>query len=622
MLSKFKINKSNQALDSKTMKKNTALLEHISPIALKFNTKDMVFGELFARGLVIVSFPTKVNQAWLSNIATIPGVICSIHIVPNTEKEELIKSIDRSIGEHKTRFNSANKASLVQDAEDAINDAYDLIRKIREEQNIFYLVVTLFITAENTEELDRKTKKVQSTLASFSMKGRIAVDEQKQILKSVGPWNILADEIFQTGKRNMPAETAAAAFPFVATTLNDGTGVLIGKAKQGKSKNKDSTGLIVLDIWNKKGDRTNSNWVILATSGAGKSFFLKLLCLREYLLGSRVILIDPERESKTLCEMLNGTWINVAGGKYKINPLQVRTNEAIKEADDEDEDEEEREGIRNPLALHLQKLKVFFKLYLQEISMVEEKYLMKAIREVYEDKGIDFTVDPRDLTNEQWPLMEDLWRKLLNKSTKNEEGPWQKLALLIEDAAVGADAYLWNGPTTLEGNSDFIVLDIYDLEETPENVKRAQYYNVLTWGWDQVKRDRNERIIFGVDEGHILVDPKVPEAIQFVKKASKRIRKFEGSLIFSSQNVKDLMDSSVAQEGEAIFNNATYKFLLRQGEKDLEALQELMKLSEAETELLLDLPRGEGLLVAGRQKIHMKVEAAEHELPFLVGGGR
>jgi len=82
------------------------------------------------------------------------------------------------------------------------------------------------------------------------------------------------------------------------------------------------------------------------------------------------------------------------------------------------------------------------------------------------------------------------------------------------------------------------------------------------------------------------------------------------------------MHSSVAQEGEAIFNNSTYKFLLRQGEKDLEALRELMKLSEAETELLLDLPRGEGLLAAGRQKIHVKVEAAEHELPFLTGGGK
>jgi len=326
----------------------------------------MVFGELFGRGLVVVSYPAKVSQAWLSSVATMPGVICSIHIVPNSNKEELIKTIDRSISEHKARLNNAKKASLEQDAEDSVNDAYELIKKIRDEQNIYYMVVTLLVTAENMEELDRKTRRVQSTLATFSMKGRIAMDEQEQLLKSTGPWNILPREIFETGKRNMPTETVAAAFPFVSTTLNDGSGVIIGRAKQGQET---SGGLIVIDIWDKKGDRTNSNWIILATSGAGKSFFLKLLCLREYLLGSRVILIDPERESKVLVEKLGGTWINVAGGKYKINPLQVRTNEAIKETDDEETD-----GIRNPLALHLQKLKVFFKLYLRDISMVEEKY--------------------------------------------------------------------------------------------------------------------------------------------------------------------------------------------------------------------------------------------------------
>ena len=609
--------------DTRGKSKNTALLDHISPIALKFNTRDITFGEVLARGIVLVNYPTKVNPAWLSSIANMPGVVCSIHVVPNTDKESLIKAIDRSIGEHKSRVQTARKASLEQDAEDAIKDAYDLIQKIRDEQNIFYLVVTLLITAEDAEELDRKTKRVQSMLSSFSMKGRIAIHEQELVLKATGPWNILPKEIFEMGKRNMPAETVASAFPFMATILNDGTGVIVGKAKQGKiSKDKDSgSGLILLDMWKKQGDRTNSNWVILAASGAGKSFFLKLFCLREYIMGSRVILIDPERESKTLCEMLNGTWINVAGGKYKINPFQVRDNEAVNETD-EDEEDEEPDGIRNPLSLHLQKLKVFFRLYLQEMNMVEEKYLMKAIQEVYLNKGITFDTDPKDVSNDKWPIMEDLWKYLLGKAKTENDSTWGKLALLLEDAAVGADSYLWNGPTTLEGNSDFIVLDIYDLEDTPENVKRAQYYNILTWGWDQVKRDRNERIIFGVDEGHILVDPRVPEAIQFVKKLSKRIRKFEGSLIFSSQNVKDLIHESVAQEGEAIFNNATYKFLLRQGEKDLEALAKLMKLSEAEMELLLDLPRGEGLLVAGRQKIHMKVEAAEHELPYLVGGGR
>ncbi len=611
-----KLKKSNSA--AKGIKQNTALLEHISPIALDFGKKEMIFGERYAQGMVLVGYPLKAGPAWLSALSGLPGVIVSVHIVPGNDKEALIKSINRSIEEHRSRLSNAPNAYLEQEAQDNIKDGYKLIKKIREEQNVFDMVVTLLITADDKEGLDRKTRQLQATLSSFSMKGRIAVDEQEQALRACGPWAILPEEIYKMGKRNMSSETVAASFPFVSTTLNDGKGIILGKAKTGKNKDATGGGVILLDMWNKGGVRPNSNWVILAMSGTGKSFTLKLICLREYIQGSKVIVIDPERENKVLCKSVAGNWINAAGGKSKINPLQIRTNEMVKE----DDEEEEEETTLSPLALHLQKLKVFMKLYLQELSVIEEKFLMKAVTETYADKGITFETDPRSLTNEEWPTLKDVWEKLVAKSEKEEEQLWKKLALLLEDAAIGADSHLWAGPTTVSADADFTVLDIHDLEDAPDNIKRAQYFNILTWAWDIVKRDRNERIILVVDEAWILVDPNVPESINFLRNTSKRTRKFEGSLIVATQNVKDFMDPAVARYGEAIINNATYKLLLRQGEKDLEVISNLMHLSEAETDLLLNVPRGEGLLIAGREKVHLKIEAAEYEMPYMIGGGR
>ncbi|EGD49966.1 type IV secretory pathway VirB4 components-like protein [Thermoanaerobacter ethanolicus JW 200] len=46
-----------------------------------------------------------------------------------------------------------------------------------------------------------------------------------------------------------------------------------------------------------------------------------------------------------------------------------------------------------------------------------------------------------------------------------------------------------------------------------------------------------------------------------------------------------------------------------------------MNLSEAEHDLLANAKRGEGLFVAGTQRIHIKIEAAHHEMQYLTGGG-
>ncbi|MGI1691661.1 VirB4 family type IV secretion system protein [Thermoanaerobacter uzonensis] len=583
----------------------TGLIDMISPQALEFNARQIVFNDQLARILVIAGYPPKVNAAWLSRIAGMPGVVCSVHVEP-TDPTNLIMSLNKAIGEYAGRLEMGGNALTMQRTEQALKDAEELMRKIdQEQQQVFYVTVVLMVLASDQQELDRKTRQVEAALAASGMRGRVLIFRQEEGLKAVGPFCTLPDEVKEAGARNMPAETVAASFPFTASGINDGTGVVLGKDRDG--------GLVLVDIWKRGGDRTNSNWTILAKPGAGKSFTAKMLLLREYMQGSRIIIIDPEREYKDMCHRLGGVWINCTGGEGKINPLQVRLRPV-------EEEDEENSSFQSPLALHIQTLRTFFSLYLRDLTDTEKAALEDALVEVYKAAGITWGTDPRDVPNDKWPTVKELYEYCVKKAEENPE-TYTRLAVLLKRAAEGADSYLWAGPTAVEADSDFIVFDVHDLQNAEDQVKRAQYFNVLSFAWNILERDRREKTVLVVDEAWMLVDPQTPQAIAFLRDTSKRIRKYNGSLIVISQNVIDFLAPEVQRYGQALLDNPTYKLLLVQGEKDLEAITALMNLSEAEHDLLISAKRGEGLFVAGTQRIHIKIEAAPYEMQYLTGGG-
>lgn len=593
----------------------SGILKALAPQALKFHNNFLQLGDLLGRVIIITDYPPSVGTAWLARVTQIPGVVASLHVTPSNVSD-LVEDINKAIGEYNSRLAQGGNALIMQRTEQALRDAEELLKKIdQEQQNVFYLTAVLFLTAPDEENLDMRTRRVESVLAAAGMRGRTLLFRQEQGLRCAGPWAILEEEILKTGGRNMPSETIAASFPFVASNLNDASGIMLGRDREG--------GLIILDMWKRSNERTNSNWTVLGKPGTGKSYFCKMLLLREYAQGARVIIIDPEREYKKMCQLLGGSWVNVAGGKGRINPLQIR--QVPLEDDEEDKNEESTAGDdfydnKSPLAAHLKILRTFFSLYLRDLNDLEKAALEDVLLEVYREYRIDFSTTPENIETDKWPLMGDVYEHVI-KREKDKPELYQKLAILLKRAAQGADAAMWNGYTTATADKDFIVLDVHELQNADDAVKRAQYFNVLSHVWNLIEQDREQRIILMVDEAWMLVDEQTPQALAFLRDTAKRIRKYEGSLIVASQNVIDFLDPAVARYGQALLDNPTYKLLLGQGEKDLEALTHLMKLTEAEQELLASAKRGEGLLVAGSQRIHIRIESAPHEAPYLVGGG-
>jgi len=592
---------------AKTTKREiTGLHDIIAPSALEFQTQTIQFGDQVARVLVITDYPPNVGPGWIARIAQLPGVTCSIHLQP-TDPLHLIGAINRSIGELTSKVINGGNALVVQRAEEQLEHAKMLMKKIdQEQQQVFYFCAVLMVVANDTDALNRRVKRIEASLAGSGMRGRSLFFRQEDGFKAVGPWAMNMPEVAAMGNRNMPSETVAASFPFTNSGINDGEGIILGRDKDG--------GIILIDIWRRGGDRTNSNWTVLGKPGVGKSTTVKKLIANEYAQGSKVIVIDPEREVKDLCENIKGSWIDCGGGAGgKINPLQVR----VVPTGDDDED-----TGKGAVAAHFQTLRTFFRLYMKDVSDTELAMLEHVIEELYQKHSITWETDPSGIPNDEWPIMTDLY-SLIKEKEQQEPENWKKLSLLIRRIAEGADSALWNGMTTIRADTDFIVLDVFALQESSDEIKRAQYFNILSWAWNEISKDRREKVILAVDEAYLLVDPDTPQALQFLRNTSKRIRKYGGSLMVISQNVNDFLDPAVRRHGQALLDNPCFKLIMGQGEKDLESLVQLMHLSEAEQEMLAQGKRAEALLVAGAKRVHAKIELAAHE-PELFGeaGGR
>lgn len=597
----------------------TNLLDTIAPICFEQFAGHADLGEVFVRTLIIIEYPPGVGPGWLAKVASLPGVVFNQFITPITDTYKLIKQINKTMGELEGKLiGGTNNPIIIDRTQRALGNAKKLFQKIdQEQQSVFYCLTLIAVVAADQKELDKRVRSVEGSIAAQGMRPRGLMFKQEKGFIAAGPWFETFDEIDQIGARNVPAETIAAAMPFTATNLNDGSGFILGRDKKNE--------VVIMDIWRRGGDRANSNWAVLGVAGSGKSTTVKKILVNEYARGTKIIIIDPEREYRDICNNMKGSWIDCGGGRGVINPLQAWS---VPEDDEEGDTKETRK--MGPVALHLTTFETFINTYSGDALSETEKTLLKqTLIELYNRFGITNETDPGDVPAGKWPCTNDLYTLICERAEAEPE-KWEKLKMFFWNFSKGdgvkietPEFIIWGGHTTIQAENDFIVLDIKSLEGHSEKIKRAQFFNVLTWAWNEVTRDRKEKVLLVVDEAWMLIDPKTPETLKFLLNASKRIRKYMGSLMVSSQQLVDFIDPSVRKVGQPIIDNPTYKFLMHMGENDLAALKILMNLSEQEEVILSKAARGEGLLVAGNKRTQAFVELADFEPEiFGEGGGK
>jgi len=595
---------------------NRSFKDKIAPNGLKIGERDVNLGDSFVSVITLRTYPSTVNTGWLGNVANVNHTRMTMTITP-MDTFEISNTIKKSISEVKSKMINVNDYNDQIILNNQLNDYVELVNRIdREHEKFSLLTVNFLCYGETLEELEKTKKELKNTLTAYGMIGYDLMFEQERSLKMCLP--TMYRELEKEFGLPIPMLTTSASFPFIFQNLQDeGDSMMIGTDSLGS--------LLFFDLWKRTNKRNNSNAVIIGKSGSGKSTLIKKIIRGNYARGTKIIAIDPERELKEMCESVGGAWIDCGTGTSGIiNPLEVRKST---------EDDDESRKYNNDLSKHFQIFRTFIKYYLQDLSAYELTKIEDALIEVYNDKGINFNTDISKLKSTDYPIMEDLYNKLkeklklakANSEPRNVIESLDKICSLMKRVTT-TDAKIFNGHSSInvDENSDFIVLDINSLIDSDDAILKSQFFNILSWCWNEICKNKNEQVILVCDEAHLIIDPNNHQGIDFLKKASKCIRKRNGSLWILSQNLIDFTAPEIDRYGQVIIDNSSYIMVMAQGQKEISAVQQMMNLSESEKQFLTTASRGQGLFVISQDtRLPIQVQLREEEdILFGSAGGK
>lgn len=544
----------------------------IAPPAIEVDFNHVLIGTKYFRTLFATGYPKFVGANWLSPLINFEHPLdISTYYYP-IDTRLVMQRLRRKIGEMEATMNMDIEAGKVIDptVKVALEDAKMLQEQLAKgTEKYFHFAMYITCSADTIAELDKIAKNVEQSLGALGVIVKPATLQQEQAFQSVVP--VAYDKLYLT--RNMDTTSLATTFPFVSSSLTMDQGVMYGVNKHNKS-------LVIFDRFALE----NANCVIFAKSGSGKSYMVKLEALRSLMFGIESIVIDPEKEYKTLCDTIGGDYVSFTqDGDKKLNPFELSGTF------DETEDE---------LRLKILSLHGLIKLMFGgNLSVQEDAILDRALILTYKEKGI--TPNPATHKNDP-PLMEDLYKILQAMSEQEAHVMASKLEKYVRGSAAG----IFDKRSNVDIKNTFTVFSVRDLAD---DLRPIAMYMMLDFIWTKVKRDRRKRILT-VDEAWWMM--QYPDAAKFIHSIAKRARKYYLGLTTITQDVEDFLDTDY---GKAIVTNSTIQILLKQSPAAVDRIQKVFYLTQGEKAFLLSAGIGEGLFFAGPSHVAMQVIASEAE---------
>ena len=543
----------------------------IAPSALEVDFDHVRIDSKYYRTCFVAGYPRFVGLNWLSTLINFDASLkVSMYIYP-TDGKEILDDLRRKIAEMEAEIstdiqrgrvvNPSTQAKL----EDALNLQTDLVKG---EERFFQFGLYVTIEAPTKDELNRITKNLEAALGALMIISKKATLQMEEGFISTLP--LCSDRIGVS--RNMDTTSLATTFPFVSSDLSDDKGIMFGI-------NEHNGSLVIFDRFSMQ----NYNSVVFASAGAGKTYMIKLGGMRALMLGTEIIVIDPENEYRVLAEAVGGQYIAFGYGEdSKINPFDLSLTV------------EEGENALNDKVLTLHKM---FKIMLGAMDPIEESVLDKAVMEAYKSKGI--TPDPETQKGEA-PLIEDLYKSLIGM----EDERAKNLAARMEKYIKGSFAGIFNQKTTVNLKNKFVVFGVRNLEES---LRPVAMHIVLDYIWTTIKKELKRRILV-VDEAWYLM--QFEDSAAFLRGIVKRGRKYYLGVTTITQDVDDFLETPYGKE---IVTNSAIQILLKQHSAAIELVGKVFYLSEGEKQLLLTADKGEGIFFAGQNHVAIRVVASDEE---------
>jgi conjugal transfer ATP-binding protein TraC len=565
------------------------------------NLKNPKFFEIenkFYSGVIIYNYNKEYENIILKNLINSNLNINISIFYERQDSNKAIKELTYLIGNNNIEI-TENQNAQTELVAFSNNDAKYIRRQIQlENEELYFLYIYIVIYDKNIIELESNLNKLENILLSSGLNYKKSYFRQEQTFISCLPIFENNIDIKNVAKRNVLTSGIVSTYPFISSTIFDEKGIYIGN-------NIKNNSLVFIDRFNNQKYK-NANICIFGTSGAGKSFFTKILILRSRLFGIEQFIIDPEREYINICKKLNGTLLKIgpASNTY-INVLDIR----------EESIEEDSHGY---LSTKINKLIGFFNLIFGNMSEEEKSILEEKIVECYKLKNITFQdkslykfKNNKKIFKEtkDMPILEDLYNVL----KKDEKCKIFKIKLM---PFVKGSLNFFNNYTNVNLNNNLIVADIYELGE--ENLKYGLFIFTDLF-WDKIKKDRKTRKSIYLDEIWRLIGvTSNKEVASFIYKIFKTIRKYGGSSVAITQDVSDLFSLEKGIYGKSIINNSEIKLLFSLEEENIKTLSMYSNLTEKEKLEIKSLKRGECLMFVGENHIISKIEADEFEKNIVI----
>ncbi len=542
----------------------------IAPSFIEVDFNHLKIDDKYYRTLYVVGYPRYVSANWLYSLVTFDHPLYLSMFIYPAESKTVLEDLKRKIAEMEATIENQIKAGKVVDPtiQVALDDALALQAELAKgAERFFQFGLYVTIPAESLEELNQITKQVDSILSSLMIIARQATLEMEEGFKSTLP--MFYDKLGVW--RNMDTTSLALTFPFSTASLTRNEGILYGV-------NEHDGSLIIFDRFTLE----NANSVILGKSGGGKSFMIKLEALRLLMMGTDVLIIDPENEYEKLARAVGGEFVVFSGAsQYKINPFDLST---INPEPDE-------------LSNKILDLHSLMRVIMGDLTPSQDALLDRALVLTYQEKGI--TQDPETFKKEP-PLLEDLYKIFVGMETPEAK----ELAARLEKFVRGSASGIFNQQSNFDIKNPFTVFGIRDLEE---NLRPVAMYIVLDYVWNRIRKDRKKRVLV-VDEAWYLIKQKDSGA--YLHSFAKRARKYMLGLTTITQDVEDFL---ATDEGRAIITNSSLQVILKQSTAAVEKISETFYLTGGEKHFLLSAGVGEGLFFAGQNHVGFKVIASEEE---------
>jgi conjugal transfer ATP-binding protein TraC len=547
------------------------LRDLIAPSAFKINSNNVEVSGKLARSFFVLSYPRFISVNWLAPIIGLDSPMDMAMYIYPMDTADIMKKLRNKVGQLESSMSmNAEKGNvrdpMLETAYQDVESLRDRLQQGTERYFRFSLYFTLY--GETLKDLDAASATLESLLGSKLVITKPAVLQMEQGFNSTLP---LGNDQLAIAT-NLNTQPLSTTFPFVSSELTSNDGILYGI-------NRHNNSLILFDRFQME----NANSVVFAKSGSGKSYAVKLEILRSLMLGTDVIVIDPENEYKHLSDAVGGSFLNISlNSDSRVNPFDFP-----KAIEGESGEDILRSAVINLIGL--------MNLMLGKLNPTEEAIMDRALWETYAKKDI---TPASNLTSVEVPTMQDLVEVL--GGMIGGESLAQRLTKYTEGTFSG----IFNQPTNINLNNQLVVFSVRDLEES---LRPIAIYVTLNYLWNIVRSSLKKRILV-IDEAWWMM--RHEDSALFLESMAKRARKYYLGITTITQDVTDFLQS---KHGKPIIQNSSIQLLLKQSPAAIDLIAQTFFLTEGEKYILLESDVGEGIFFAGLKHVAIKIIASYME---------